>query len=63
MRGSVLESEVTPRQDVAVSDKQSDIQRKSNTMNNEFRQESHPQHLSGSTHNHQQNRQVIESLN
>ena len=61
MRGSILESDVPSRQDVAISEKQSDIQRKPNTMNNEFRQESHPQHLPGSNHNHQQSRQVIET--
>ena len=61
MRGSILESDVPPRQDVALSDKQSDMHRKQNTPNNEFRQESHSQHLPGSSQNfsHQQNRQVF----
>ena len=61
MRGSILESDVPPRQDVAISDKQSDMHRKQNTSNNEFRQESHSQHLPGSSQNfsHQQNRQVF----
>ena len=60
MRGSILESDVPPRQDVALSDKQSDMHRKQNTPNNEFRPESHSQHLPGSSQNfsHQQNRQV-----
>ena len=61
MRGSILESDVPPPQDVALSDKQSDMHRKQNTPNNEFRQESHSQHLPGSSQNfsHQQNRQVF----
>ena len=60
MRGSILESDVPPRQDVALSDKHSDMHRKPNTQSNEFLQDSHPQHLPGSSQSvNQQNRQVF----
>ena len=58
MRGSLLESD-KPHQDVALTDKQIEMQRKINNPN-EFHQESHHHNLPGPTHsiNNHQNRQV-----
>ena len=64
MRGSILENDGPLRQDVAISDKQSDMQRKMSSTNNEFRQESNSQHLPVSNQSlcQQQNRQVFEGF-
>ena len=61
MRGSLLESDKS-HQDVALSEKQADMQRKINNSN-EFHQETQQQHLPGAPHtiNHHPNRQVADT--
>ena len=50
MRGSLVEESDKQQQDVATSDKQSDIQQKQQSLSNEQKQEHH-QHLPGSSMN------------